>query len=211
MKISKRLTKIASYVDDNSHVIDVGTDHALLAIYLVKNKKNVVVVASDNKVGPLEKAKENIKKYAVDNEVQTSLADGLEKIDKSIDTVIIAGMGYHTIKKILEKGNLNNVEKLIISVNDEFNKMKKLIKKIKFYIKQLEIVEDNKKFYLIIESTKRKNKTNIVYNNEYKKYLEKQILKQESILKNISHNKLYVRIRIYFRIKQLKKELQNIK
>ena len=38
MKINERLKRVASYVDDNSYIIDVGCDHALLDIYLVKTK-----------------------------------------------------------------------------------------------------------------------------------------------------------------------------
>ena len=41
MKISNRLKLIASFVDDDSKVIDVGCDHALLDIFLVLNKKNI--------------------------------------------------------------------------------------------------------------------------------------------------------------------------
>ena len=39
MRINERLNRVASYVDDNSYIIDVGCDHALLDIYLVKTKK----------------------------------------------------------------------------------------------------------------------------------------------------------------------------
>ena len=47
MKISNRLKLIASFVDDNSYVIDVGCDHALLDIFLVQTKKNIKTIASD--------------------------------------------------------------------------------------------------------------------------------------------------------------------
>ena len=36
--ISNRLMRIASYVDKKDKLIDIGCDHALLDIYLVKNK-----------------------------------------------------------------------------------------------------------------------------------------------------------------------------
>ena len=41
MKISKRLKAISDFITDNSNVIDVGCDHALLDIYLFNNKKNI--------------------------------------------------------------------------------------------------------------------------------------------------------------------------
>ena len=46
-KISRRLEAIASLVEDNKKIIDIGCDHALLDIYLIKNKKNLNIIASD--------------------------------------------------------------------------------------------------------------------------------------------------------------------
>ncbi|MCI8568129.1 MAG: SAM-dependent methyltransferase, partial [Bacilli bacterium] len=37
MKINERLKLVASFVEENSNVIDVGCDHALLDIYLFLN------------------------------------------------------------------------------------------------------------------------------------------------------------------------------
>ena len=47
MKISKRLRVIGDLVKDNSFILDIGCDHALLDIYVVKNKKNIKAIASD--------------------------------------------------------------------------------------------------------------------------------------------------------------------
>ena len=38
IKISKRLEKVASYVKKNDVLLDVGTDHGLLPMYLVEKK-----------------------------------------------------------------------------------------------------------------------------------------------------------------------------
>ena len=113
MKISKRLKAISNFITDNSNVIDVGCDHALLDIYLFNNKKNIQLIASDIKPGPLEQAKKNIKKYKLDNVIETRISNGLNNIDKNeIDTIVISGMGAHTIVGILHM-NLN--KKLLLS------------------------------------------------------------------------------------------------
>ena len=39
IKISKRLASIASYVEDDASLIDIGCDHGLLDIYLYQTKK----------------------------------------------------------------------------------------------------------------------------------------------------------------------------
>ena len=41
VKLSKRLKAIADLVDKDSKIIDVGCDHALLDIYLLKNKNDL--------------------------------------------------------------------------------------------------------------------------------------------------------------------------
>ena len=65
MRISKRLRVISDFITDNSFILDIGCDHALLDIYTVLNKKNIKAIASDINEGPLKSAKENIKKHIV--------------------------------------------------------------------------------------------------------------------------------------------------
>ena len=43
---------VASLIEKDDKVIDIGCDHALLSIYLVENKKINRVIASDNREGP---------------------------------------------------------------------------------------------------------------------------------------------------------------
>ena len=65
--LSERLQKVSDFVLDDKisrSIIDVGCDHALLDIYLVKTKKNVKTIASDISDGPLEYAYKNIEKEA---------------------------------------------------------------------------------------------------------------------------------------------------
>ncbi len=210
MKISKRLKAIAHYVEDNSNVIDVGCDHALLDIYLVKNKKNIQIIASDIKENPLQKAKENIEKYHVEDKIKLSLADGLEKLDTKTDTILISGMGYFTIRNILKKGNLTNIKTLIISINENFNLLKKLIKKIGFSIQYEQIIEDHNKFYIIIKAVKgRKRYSNQkIYNEEYQKYLKYVLNKKESIIKKIPKRKRLLRLKLRKEIKKINSQLK---
>lgn len=212
MKISKRLQAIASYVEENSKVIDVGCDHALLDIYLVENKKNIKVIASDNKVGPLQKAKENIKKYNLEDKIEVMLADGLEKLDTKTDTIIIAGMGYLTIKEILTKGDLSYITNIIISTNDDFDDTKAFIEKIGFSIQKEEIVEDHNKFYIIIKAIKGRKKSIDIKkrNKDYQKYLEYTIIMKREILSKLPRSKIKTRFQIYKQLKKLEKESKNL-
>ena len=78
MRINERLKRVASYVDDNSYIIDVGCDHALLDIYLVKTKKNVKTIASDISDGPLEYAYKNIEKENLLNKIKITKRNGID-------------------------------------------------------------------------------------------------------------------------------------
>lgn len=210
MKISKRLKQIASYVDDNSHVIDVGCDHALLSIYLVENKKNIKVIASDIHEGPLQKAKENIKKYDLEDKIDVILANGLEKLNKETDTVVIAGMGYLTIKKILENGNLTSINTIIVSVNDDFDLLKAFMKKIGFSIIKEEIIEDHNKFYIILKAVKGRKKyvDKKIMNEDYNRYLKQTSKKKKIILNQIPKNKIITRFKLRKEIKRINKKLK---
>ena len=78
MKINDRLKKIGDLVQTNSFCLDVGCDHAFLDIYLVQRKDHIKAIASDIKEGPLHQARENIKKYHLEDEIECRLGNGLD-------------------------------------------------------------------------------------------------------------------------------------
>jgi len=121
IKLSPRLKAIADLIDENSKVVDIGCDHALLDIFLTQNK-NCHCLATDISVSCILKAQDNIKKYDLEKEVKTMITDGLENINyKNYDYIVISGMGFQTIKKIL-KNKIPN--KLIIQSNNNIEKLK---------------------------------------------------------------------------------------
>lgn len=151
IRINKRLQTISAFIKENDIVLDIGCDHSLLGIYLVLNK-NVKVVGSDINSGPLEKAKENLKKYHVENLVELRLGDGLEIMSDDINTIVISGMGGLSIINILRDiKKYPNIKKLIISPNNDFSLTREEISKLGFYIKNEKMVLDSGKFYLISE------------------------------------------------------------
>ena len=163
IKINNRLKQVSSFVDQTSFgIIDVGCDHALLDIYLKEKHKSLKVIASDINDGPLKKAKENIDKYNMTNKIKLIKNDGIENIDKDIDTIIISGMGTETIIDILnrDKNNLLNIKKLIISSNNKYYLLRKEMINLGFIINREKIVYEENKFYIIIEFIKGKEKYN---------------------------------------------------
>ena len=151
MKINKRLKKISEFINNNSFILDVGCDHALLDIYLVLTKKNIKCLATDIRKKPLEKAQLNIDKYQIKDKITLAEADGLEKLTKDIDTIVISGMGALTIIDILRK-NLTKItnQKLIISPNNEEELIREYLLKKEFKIIKEVLVEDKNIIYPII-------------------------------------------------------------
>ena len=54
MKLSKRLSFIASFVDNHMIIADIGSDHGYLPYYLLENKIINKAYACDNKIGPYQ-------------------------------------------------------------------------------------------------------------------------------------------------------------
>lgn len=101
-KLDERLMTVASMVRKNGAVADIGTDHAYLPVYLIKNGICTGAYACDVKEKPLENAKKTILKENLDDRITTVLSNGLEELEENCaQTVVIAGMGGILIKDIL--------------------------------------------------------------------------------------------------------------
>ncbi len=142
MKLSKRLQKICDFIPNDSKVIDVGADHALVDIYLNKYK-NCTCLATDISASCIQKCQQNILMAKAD--VQTLVTDGLNNINLTNEIIIIAGMGGHRILNILDKNITND---LIISSHSDTPLIRKLMYEKGYHIFKEEAVFE-KKYYII--------------------------------------------------------------
>ena len=156
MKINNRLKTIGDLVPLSSYPLDIGCDHALLSIYLVKEKGIKKAVASDNKSGPLKNAKENVNFYKVKDKVELIEAEGLNSYKEGIDTITISGMGGLNINRILEnnKSYLKNINTIILSPNNYSIAVKRKLIKLGYYISDEKLVKENNIIYQILVFTK---------------------------------------------------------
>ena len=208
MILSKRLQAVATLVDINTRVIDVGCDHAYLDIYLTQNNDNKCIATDINK-NALEQAKKNIKKYNLEDKIETKLTNGLTDIKvKENDNIVISGMGTYTILEILKTNNLSNT--LIISSNNNIDILRKEVINLGYYIdSEIFIIDKNKPYIIIkfIKGIKKYSKLDILLgpilknNIEYKKYI---IKKYKNILNNISKKKILLRLKYRIMILGLK-------
>lgn len=215
--LSLRLKEIASFVPDNVRMVDIGCDHALLDIYLYKNRKNIRIIASDINENALSQAKDNLKRYKLDKVIETRLSNGLDKIgNDEVDTIVISGMGAHTIVGIfhLNLKKLSNVENIIVQSNNHINFLRKKVVELGFYIEKEKLVKDKNIIYTIIhfkKGKKRYNKKQIyfgpylleenskLFQEKTKKDLEKLVYLESIIPKNHYLHRLRIKkeIKLY--------------
>ena len=99
--LTPRLKAVADLVPKGARVVDVGTDHAYLPIYLMEQGIAKSCIATDIHKGPLEAANSNIAAAGVGG-IKTILCDGVTAVlPNQADTVVIAGMGGDTAAHIL--------------------------------------------------------------------------------------------------------------
>ncbi len=220
MKINDRLKAIGDLVEANSFCLDVGCDHALLDIYLVKKKKNIKCIASDIAEGPVEAAKKNIKREKLENEIEVRLGDGLDTYSDDVNTVIISGMGGRSIIGIL-KYKMNIVKKIdtfILSPNNYQIDVKKFLTKNGFYIDDEVLVKEKKFIYQILVFKKGKRhytkrdyffgpillqKKGSLFNEYYSRELKSREILLNLLPKNYRYKKFITRKEI----KMIKEEL----
>lgn len=221
IKLSKRLKLVATYIDDNSSMVDIGCDHGLLDIYLFFNKNNIRIVASDVNENALANAKRNIKKYKLDNDIKTVVSNGLDNIDTSnMDTIVISGMGAHTIVGILYNNlsKLKTIKKIVIQSNNDIDFIRYKLSRIDYYISDEKLVKDAGIIYTVIVFEKGHRiytKKQIYFgpilmkeNSElFREKCRIELSKMEKFYPMIPKKRIHHRMKIHWRIKVLKKIL----
>ncbi|PPE05195.1 tRNA (adenine(22)-N(1))-methyltransferase [Williamsoniiplasma lucivorax] len=198
--LSKRLKNLADLVIAGDFVaIDVGTDHGLLPIHLIKNQIVKKVYAADINSEPLKSAHKNIKKHHLEQQIIPVLSDGLafvQDIDDEIEYCFIAGLGASTIKEILSNDH-HKIKNYLICANTEISALRQFANDCQYLVKYETFFVDHKHHYWLIWISKTpttqlvKNLTLgdfkwFINNQEYQKYLLNQIKFFERIVQKIN-------------------------
>ncbi len=177
MKLSKRLKAIADLVD-TKRVIDVGCDHGYLDIYLTLYK-DCHCIASDISKNAISNCIKNISKFDLNDKIDVVVTDGINNIDiNNDDTIVLSGMGTKTIIDILNNKQL--ADNIIISSNNDLEKLRRFMVCIGYYIDNEVYVIDAKIHYVIIKFVKGSKEYNdyeyilgpiVIKDNNFKKYI----------------------------------------
>lgn len=98
-----RLRAIADMIPRGTKtVLDIGTDHAQLPVFLVQQGIANLVIASDIAEGPLARAKETVERFGVEKRVTLHQGNGLEGLEEcGASEIVIAGMGGELMMQMI--------------------------------------------------------------------------------------------------------------
>lgn len=141
---------VASMVTPGGVLADVGTDHGYVPISLVQRKKIQKAIAMDVNIGPLQRAKEHITEYQLEEYIETRLSDGVQKLEAGeADSILIAGMGGELVIHIISEGMevCRSVKELILQPQSELGKVRKFLREHNFEIIDEDMVIEEGKYY----------------------------------------------------------------
>ncbi len=153
MRLSPRLLKIAGLVPENSVVADVGTDHALLPVYLVVTGKCPRAIASDVRPGPLDAARQVVARFAAEGLVDLRLGPGLTVLrPHEADVLVLAGMGGRTITAILERSPdvCASARRLILQPMNATASLRRWLLNHGFGLAEEELVREGERIYEVL-------------------------------------------------------------
>ena len=151
--LSKRLQTIASFVTVGNTVADIGCDHGFVPIYLVGQTISPRAIAMDIKTGPLQKAKEHIREYGLEDQIETRLSNGMAQLNPGeVDSVILSGIGGPLMIQILENGQevTASLKELILSPQSEIETVRRYLLAHSFLIPEEKMVLEDGKYYVIM-------------------------------------------------------------
>ncbi|MEX2414690.1 MAG: class I SAM-dependent methyltransferase [Paenibacillaceae bacterium] len=120
VKLSLRLKMIADQVPQSSRMADIGSDHALLPVYLAQQGIIESAIAGELNEGPFLAASKQVQQADLGHIISVRHGDGLSVLHANeVDTIVIAGMGGSTMVSILDQGLdcLAGVKRLIMQPN----------------------------------------------------------------------------------------------
>lgn len=196
MLLSKRLQCIADYIRPEDRIIDIGTDHAYIPIWLLQKDPGASAIATDIRSGPLDRARADAERYGVAERLTLLLCDGLTLCEpESVDTVILAGMGGETMIGILEAAPWTLGKRLILQPQTKQRELRDWLKSHGYGIVDASLVHDNGRIYLVwlvtagempqfrgVDDALLRKRDELL-----KPYLEEQIKRMRKQLNGVAH------------------------
>ncbi len=172
VKLSERLSAVASMVSKGGCVADVGCDHGFVSIYLMQSHISDRVIAMDVNRGPLERAAQHVTDYGLGDYIELRLSDGLERVtsEDNVQTAVIAGMGGKLMEKIIAQAAERGlyVPELVLAPQSDRASLRRFLRKKEYTIVEETMICEDGKFYPIMKLRyKAPRLPGICYESEY--------------------------------------------
>jgi tRNA (adenine22-N1)-methyltransferase len=151
--LSARLSHVARFVPAGSRPVDVGTDHALLPISLVRSGQVPCAIACDVASGPVRAAKENVARFGLNHAISVRQGDGLAPVKPGeADVAVISGLGGWTVVGILHRapGVLAAMQRVVIQPMNASGEVRRFMRRLGFGIWDEVLLEEDGRFYQVI-------------------------------------------------------------
>lgn len=155
LKLGERLLAAAALTRQGRALADIGTDHALLPVYLLLGGKIPRAVACDIGKGPLENARRTVEKYGVGEKVQLILSDGLRELEGlHLKDFVLTGMGGNLISDILRDAPFIKEEgvHLVLQPQSHAEDVREFLYSNGFEILREELASEGRHLYLLLEA-----------------------------------------------------------
>ncbi len=155
VQLSKRLQAVADFVDNCAILADVGTDHGYIPVYLAGCGKVKKAIALDVNQGPLLRAEEHIRRYGMEDRIETRLSDGCSALKpQEAEVIVISGMGGSLMKRILRQGEqaAKAARTLVLQPQSELMAFRKFLYKNGYEITAENMVREEGKYYPVIKA-----------------------------------------------------------
>ncbi|SER17505.1 tRNA (adenine22-N1)-methyltransferase [Gracilibacillus ureilyticus] len=156
--LSKRLKRVADYLQHPVYFADIGSDHAYLPCYICREDPEAKAIAGEVNDGPYNRAKKTVEENELTDRIQVRKGNGLEIISPKdlLNQITIAGMGGKLIRSILDKDKekLMNVTRLILQPNIDADLLRGWLVNNYYHIAAEEILEEDGYIYEILVADK---------------------------------------------------------
>lgn len=150
MLLSDRMRAVAGLVQPCKSIADVGCDHGYIAMELVRSNICRHVIAMDINSGPLDRARQNIVAYDMQDYIETRLSDGVSALQMGeAEGIICAGMGGRLVLSILEQGKelVSCMKQIVLQPQSELAEVRSYLRKKGYLIDKEDLVCEDGKYY----------------------------------------------------------------
>ena len=153
LKTDKRLRAAADWVEPCDIIADIGCDHGRLGAMLLLENRARHLIASDISEKSLQKAKHCLKRHGLTGRAEFFVADGLEALEQTVDTVCILGMGGDTLSGILLRGQdkLKGAS-LVLGAHTNLYMVRKTLQAIDYRIVGEQVVRSEGRMYVLLRA-----------------------------------------------------------